>query len=81
MNVIQPGAIETESNPNSGDFAQILREMAALGRFGQPEEIAGAVAFLVGPDQARIAGDISGQDRRQPAFSAIPPPGFHRPPA
>ena len=22
MNVIQPGAIETESNPNGGDFAQ-----------------------------------------------------------
>jgi len=25
-------------------------------------------AFLVGPDQTRVAGDIGGQDRRQPAF-------------
>jgi len=81
VNVIQPGAIETESNPNSGDFAQILREMAALGRFGQPEEIAGAVAFLVGPDRLHHlrhpqcrwrAGDLN---RRQPGVPAIPSVG------
>lgn len=56
VNVIQPGAIETESNPNSGDFAKILARMAALGRYGQAEEVAGAVAFLVGPDAAFVTG-------------------------
>jgi hypothetical protein len=31
--------------------------------------------FLVGPDQPRVAGDIGGQDRRQPAFDPLSP-GF-----
>ncbi|HEY0491766.1 MAG TPA: SDR family oxidoreductase [Telluria sp.] len=31
--------------------------MMALGRYGQPEEIVGALAFLVGADAAYITGD------------------------
>ena len=30
----------------------------------------GECAFLVGFDEPRIAGDIGGEDRRQPAFDA-----------
>ena len=56
VNVVQPGAIETDSNPNGGDFAKILARMAALGRYGQAEELAGAVAFLVGPDATFVTG-------------------------
>jgi len=56
VNVVQPGAIETDSNPNGGDFAKILARMAALGRYGQAEEVAGAVAFLVGPDATFVTG-------------------------
>ncbi len=56
VNVVQPGAINTEMNPEVGDFADTLRGMAALGRYGQPEEVAAAVAFLAGPDAAYITG-------------------------
>jgi len=56
VNVVQPGAINTEMNPQDGTFAETLKGMAALGRYGQPEDIAAAVAFLAGPDAGYITG-------------------------
>ena len=56
VNTIQPGPINTEMNPETSDVAVMVKQMTALGRYGQPEEIAGAVAFLVGPDAAYITG-------------------------
>jgi len=56
VNVIQPGAIDTEMNPDGGPYADVLRGMAALGRYGRVEEVAGAVAFLAGPDASYITG-------------------------
>lgn len=56
VNMVHPGAINTEMNPETSDFAPALSQMAALGRYGQPEDIAGAVAFLVGPDAGYITG-------------------------
>lgn len=56
VNVIQPGAINTEMNPQDGAFAETLKGMAALGRYGQPEDIAAAVAFLAGQDAGYITG-------------------------
>src|SRR5262249_49603987 len=35
-------------------------------------------SFLVGSDQARIAGDIGREDRREPTFDASWPAGLHR---
>ncbi|MCD2518567.1 SDR family oxidoreductase [Massilia sp. G4R7] len=56
VNVIQPGAIDTEMNPSDSAFADTLRAMTALGRYGRPEEITAAVAFLAGPDAAYVTG-------------------------
>ena len=56
VNVVQPGAINTDMNPETGDFAAMLSGLAALGRYGQPEDIANAVAFLAGPDASYITG-------------------------
>jgi len=54
---VVPGWIATDSNlPNDEDRAW-LAVNTSLGRAGRPEEIAGVVAFLAGPD----AGFISGQ--------------------
>lgn len=56
VNIVQPGAINTEMNPQDGAFAETLKGMAALGRYGQPEDIAAAVAFLAGPDAGYVTG-------------------------
>jgi 3-oxoacyl-[acyl-carrier protein] reductase len=56
VNAVQPGPISTDLNPETGENADIQRARTALGRFGRPEEIAAAVAFLAGPDAAYITG-------------------------
>lgn len=56
VNTIQPGPVNTEMNPETSDVAAMVKQMTALGRYGQPEEIAGAVAFLAGADAAYITG-------------------------
>lgn len=58
VNVVQPGPIDTEMNPDSGEFAGIQKSFTALGRFGKPEEIAAAVAFLASPSASYITGAI-----------------------
>ncbi|RQO50637.1 SDR family oxidoreductase [Pseudomonas sp. KBW05] len=56
VNTVQPGPINTDMNPDTSDMAPLVKQMTALGRYGQPEEIAGVVAFLVGADAAFITG-------------------------
>lgn len=56
VNVVQPGAVNTDANPETSDFAPTVAKLTALGRYAQPEEIAAAVAFLAGPDAAYITG-------------------------
>jgi NAD(P)-dependent dehydrogenase (short-subunit alcohol dehydrogenase family) len=56
VNAVQPGPIDTDLNPLSGPSAEYQKSHTALGRFGRPEEIAAAVAFLAGPDATYITG-------------------------
>ncbi|MBN9523735.1 SDR family oxidoreductase [bacterium] len=58
VNVVQPGPIDTDMNPDSGDFAAVQKGGTALGRYGKPEELAAAVAFLAGPDASYITGAV-----------------------
>ena len=63
VNVIQPGPVDTDLNPAEGDFAQVLRPMTALGRYGTAEEIANLAAFLASDQSSYITGaaiDIDG---------------------
>jgi 3-oxoacyl-[acyl-carrier protein] reductase len=56
VNIVQPGPINTEMSPKEGNVADMLRSLSALGRYGEPEEVAAAVAFLVGPEAQYITG-------------------------
>ena len=56
VNLVQPGATDTDMNPADGDHAEGLRVQTPLGRYGRPEDVAVAVAFLAGPAARQITG-------------------------
>jgi 3-oxoacyl-[acyl-carrier protein] reductase len=56
VNNIQPGPIDTDLNPASGDWATPQIAVTALGRYGQVNEVAALVAFVAGPESSYITG-------------------------
>ena len=56
INNVQPGPVNTEMNPEDGEFAVMLKKVNALPRYGTAEEIAGMGAYLSGPEAAYITG-------------------------
>ena len=55
-NVVNPGPTDTDMNPADGPMADTIRGLTALGRYGQPDEIAEVVAALAGDAGAYITG-------------------------
>jgi 3-oxoacyl-[acyl-carrier protein] reductase len=47
--MVDPGPIDTDMNPATGETADFQRSLTALGEYGRAEDIANAVAFLAGP--------------------------------
>jgi 3-oxoacyl-[acyl-carrier protein] reductase len=60
VNAVAPGPIATELFLNGKTSEQIghLAKMAPLERLGKPVDIAGVVAFLIGPDGGWINGQV-----------------------
>jgi 3-oxoacyl-[acyl-carrier protein] reductase len=56
VNNIQPGPVNTDMNPENGPFADSLKSLMALKRYGRGEEIAGMVSYLAGPESAYVTG-------------------------
>ncbi|MEV6238179.1 SDR family oxidoreductase [Lentzea sp. NPDC051838] len=55
-NVVNPGPTDTDMNPADGPMADTIRGLTALGRYGQPGEIAEVVAALAGDAGAYVTG-------------------------
>jgi 3-oxoacyl-[acyl-carrier protein] reductase len=56
VNNVQPGPIDTDLNPASGDWAVPQKAATALNRYGLPAEVAALVSFVAGPDSSYITG-------------------------
>jgi 3-oxoacyl-[acyl-carrier protein] reductase len=56
VNNVQPGPIDTDMNPDDGDFAEGLKQVMALGRYGHTTDVAALVGFLAGPEGRHITG-------------------------
>jgi 3-oxoacyl-[acyl-carrier protein] reductase len=60
VNAVAPGPTATALflNGKSRELVDAIAKLAPLERLGQPEDIAGAIAFLAGPDGAWINGQV-----------------------
>ena len=56
VNAVAPGFIKTDMTHdiNEADY----KAMVPMNRFGEPEEVAGVVAFLVGKDSTYVTGQV-----------------------
>lgn len=62
VNLIQPGSTNTDMNPADGEFADFQRALIPLGRYGEPQDVAAAVAFLASPAARNITGAVLNVD-------------------
>ena len=60
VNAVAPGATDTEllRGSNPGETFEDVVAQTALGRLGQPDDIARVVAFLAGPDSSWMTGQV-----------------------
>ena len=56
VNNVQPGPIDTDLNPATGDWAVPQKAATALDRYGHVDEVAALVAFVAGPESSYITG-------------------------
>ncbi|MDL4815101.1 SDR family oxidoreductase [Actinomadura opuntiae] len=66
VNAVAPGPTDTEATRvQAGDAAKDLVKNMALKRFGQPEDMLGAVKFLLSDDASWVTGQIIAVDGGQ----------------
>lgn len=56
VNIVHPGSTDTDMNPADGDHASAQRSRMAIPRYGNADDVAALVAFVVGPEGRSING-------------------------
>jgi 3-oxoacyl-[acyl-carrier protein] reductase len=56
VNNIEPGPIDTDLNPASGEWSKPQKALVPLDRYGQPEEVAALVSFVASPESSYVNG-------------------------
>jgi 3-oxoacyl-[acyl-carrier protein] reductase len=62
VNNIQPGPINTDMNPDTGEFSDTLKQLLPIGRYGKTEEIASLVMWLISPEAGYMTGSSLNMD-------------------
>ena len=65
VNAVAPGLVETPLTARitaSAAAVQASQAMHALGRIGQPDDVASLMAWLLGPDATWVTGQLYGVD-------------------
>lgn len=58
VNVVQPGPTDTDMNPKDGPMSDFMHSYMAIKRHIRPDEIAGMVVWLAGPDAGAVTGAL-----------------------
>ena len=56
VNNVEPGPIDTDLNPATGEWAASQTGFVPLGRYGNADEVAALVAFVAGPESSYVNG-------------------------
>lgn len=56
VNNVDPGPIDTDMNPATGEHAKLVKAFLAIQRYGTADEVAGFVVYLASPEAGYITG-------------------------
>jgi NAD(P)-dependent dehydrogenase (short-subunit alcohol dehydrogenase family) len=73
VNAVAPGLVPHPGQASDTGYREAFKRMVPLGRLGQPEDVAGAVAYLASDAAAWVTGEVLHVDGGFLAGRALPP--------